>query len=116
MAYYPDLTPYEYKRGHEPMLNVGWLANGKLYPRGPVPAQLVAALRALAESPVNLRRGFHVCDLRPSRNVRPRGNGEVRVRSAAGVTYAAPALIWHYVADHEYLPPREFIDAVTRSA
>jgi hypothetical protein len=28
------------------------------------------------------------------------------------LVYIAPSLIFHYVLDHEYLPPDEFIDAV----
>jgi len=28
------------------------------------------------------------------------------------VLYAAPALIYHYVVEHDYKPPQEFIDAV----
>ena len=30
------------------------------------------------------------------------------------VVYAAPAGIVHYINDHQYLPPREFIEAVDR--
>ena len=40
------------------------------------------------------------------------GNGEIRVCSRLGVTYVAPALVWHYVAEHQYQPPQEFIEAV----
>jgi hypothetical protein len=114
MAFYRDLTPYEYKPkpGQEAMLNVGWLAWGHAFNRGPVSDEFASTLQKLAESPVNLCRGFHICDLCRSRDDAPRGNGEVRVRVASGVIYAAPALIWHYVAEHQYLPPQEFIDAV----
>lgn len=28
------------------------------------------------------------------------------------VTYAAPTLILHYIADHRYLPPAAFLKAV----
>jgi hypothetical protein len=41
-----------------------------------------------------------------------KGNGEIRVTSATGITYVAPALVRHYIVAHGYLPPREFIDAV----
>ena len=120
MAYYADLSPYTYTPGHGPMLNVGWLAAGKAYERGPVPYEFATALHRLAQSPVNLCRGFHVCDLctPPSTeyynvwSTLRRGSGEVRVSSASGVVYAAPTLVWHYVAEHQYLPPREFINAV----
>ena len=32
-----------------------------------------------------------------------------------GVVYAAPELIAHYVEDHGYLPPPEFVEAVRLS-
>jgi hypothetical protein len=44
------------------------------------------------------------------------GNGEIRVRGADGTLYAAPSLIAHYVADHSYLPPDGFIDAIRETA
>jgi hypothetical protein len=40
------------------------------------------------------------------------GSAEIRVFGRSGVIYAAPNLIFHYVKDHAYRPPREFIDAV----
>lgn len=40
------------------------------------------------------------------------GNGEIRVAGAGGQVYAAPTLIYHYVADHHYKPPAEFVRAV----
>jgi hypothetical protein len=44
------------------------------------------------------------------------GNGEIRVTATNGINYVAPVLILHYVGAHEYLPPKEFIDAVMRAA
>jgi hypothetical protein len=38
-------------------------------------------------------------------------NGEIRV-SRAGVTFAAPVLIVHYIEEHGYLPPVQFLTAV----
>lgn len=40
------------------------------------------------------------------------GNGEVHVRDAAGTWFVAPRLIGHYVEEHNYLPPQDFIDTV----
>ncbi len=40
------------------------------------------------------------------------GSAEIRVFGSNGVTYAAPDMIYHYVAEHEYKPPDEFIEAV----
>lgn len=43
------------------------------------------------------------------------GNGEVEVKGAAGSGYRAPTLLYHYVTEHGYLPPQEFIDAVLQT-
>jgi hypothetical protein len=47
--------------------------------------------------------------------MRQLGNGEIHV-SAGGIywTYSAPTLIYHYILRHQYLPPKEFLDAVDR--
>lgn len=42
------------------------------------------------------------------------GNGEIRVHTPSGAVYCAPALVSHYVAEHQYQPPDEFIGAVIR--
>ena len=39
------------------------------------------------------------------------GSAEIRVFGREEGTYAAPDLIYHYVVDHHYLPPEEFIKA-----
>jgi hypothetical protein len=70
-------------------------------------------------------RGFHTCDLGCEsssgfdmlemqylgRQVRL-GNGEVRVAGSDGQHYAAPTLVAHYVAAHNYVPPEPFVDGV----
>jgi hypothetical protein len=134
MAYYEELSPYAYSddadepgRAGEgegfgaPLLNVGWLAAGHEFPLGEVPEGFVDALLELAKDPVNVYRGMHFCDFcrtfqEARENVRFRdvfiGSGEVHVRGGEGHVYAAPALVVHYVADHGYRPPREFVDAV----
>ena len=42
------------------------------------------------------------------------GSAEIRVLGGGGKVYAAPNLIYHYVAKHKYRPPEEFIEAVMR--
>lgn len=39
------------------------------------------------------------------------GTAEIRAYGANGVLYAAPTLIYHYVAMHHYQPPDEFVRA-----
>lgn len=124
MAHYKDLSPYEYSdeqgEGTGP-LNVGWLAEGHEVPVGDVPEGFVEALLELAKDTVNVYRGVHFCDFCPTfqdarMNVRFRdvfiGSGEIHVRGREGRVYVAPALVVHYVADHGYRPPPEFVDAV----
>jgi hypothetical protein len=126
MAYYPDLTPFEYYPVEEPMLNVGWLSKAQPFRRGPVPLAFAHELGILAQRPVNLTRGHHVCEFcEPPLDLIAAfptyeevwemfrsGNGEIHVRGPSGTVYCAPALILHYVAEHQYQPPQEFVDAV----
>ena len=132
MAWYPDLSAYEYMRGQPSMVNVGWLERDRPYVTGSVPPEFLQKLQKLASEPANLCRGFHVCDLcerprnAPAEDLNSadefyrwsegrRGNGEVRVRSRSVLVYSAPALVAHYVELHGYSPPKEFIQAVLES-
>ena len=40
------------------------------------------------------------------------GSAEIRVKGKDGKVYAAPTLIYHYVAAHDYDPPKEFVEAL----
>ena len=40
------------------------------------------------------------------------GSAEIRVQGKEGKVYAAPTLIYHYVAAHDYDPPQEFVEAL----
>jgi len=42
-------------------------------------------------------------------------NGEIRVRFG-NVTFAAPVLIAHYIEEHGYLPPADFLTAIEQTA
>jgi hypothetical protein len=108
------------------MLNVGWLSDEHPFPRGSVPLAFAHELERIAREPVQLTRGRHLCEFcRPPDDIidaEPRyrevwemfrsGNGELHVRSETGVVYSAPALVIHYVSEHQYQPPPEFIAAV----
>jgi len=64
MAYFPDLSPYTYGGGNHPgIVHVGWLDNVHSYEKGTVSSNLVDKLRLLAKNPVELYRGFHICEL-----------------------------------------------------
>ena len=139
MAYFPDLSPYSYGTGrHEGVLHVGWLDSLHPFTQGHVPQYLIEKIKSLAEHPVEIYRGYHVCELcvQPTNLVKKtlpnqvsidplcewarwtegrRSNGEIRV-GVPGRTFAAPTLILHYMEAHAYLPPVEFLKAVEAAA
>lgn len=123
--YFKDLTKYEY-RTKENSLNIGWLQEGHSFDKGDVPAEFIAKLWTYLRYPTQVCRGFHVCDLceNPEKSVpiveykgqkREVGYYEIRVWGKNGNMYAAPSLILHYILQHGYKPPQEFIDAVMDS-
>lgn len=135
MAYFPDLSPYGYGNSRpEGVLHVGWLDSNHTFAQGHVPQHLIDKIKTLAEHPVELYRGYHMCELcvrptnldkrkSPDRIVidpmcewarwteARRSNGEIRV-GVPGRTFAAPVLIIHYIEAHAYLPPAAFLEAV----
>lgn len=153
MAYFPDLSSYAYSNRVQPgVINVGWLDGIHDYPRGIVPKHLIAKMKLLAKAPVELYRGFPICELcqepedvkkdraqklkaqrianakkenRPLRDFMSQlwadwtktrmGNGEIRIRNG-DIVYAAPILIVHYIEEHGYLPPSEFLRALEAAA
>ena len=131
MTYFKDLTPYEYSAGLEiseiPVLNVGWLGAVEFDQEETSPEFKARLLQhCLDENVVLIMRGFHACpfcemssaewsrnhpDYGENTNWMSIGDGEIRTRGKS-VIYAAPTLIYHYVTEHYYRPPQEFIDAV----
>jgi hypothetical protein len=131
MAHFDDLSEYQYSGAPVAgVLHVGWLGRGHSFTRGVVSQEIVAKLKRLAARPVELYRGTHVCELcdvpESIRSGQDRftrysawaewarereSNGEIRV-SKDGVIYAAPVLITHYIEEHGYCPPTDFLKAV----
>lgn len=128
MAYFADLTPYTYIRrtARENELNVGWLGDQQDFPQGRVPEEVLEKIFALCRTPVNQTRGFYRCLLCPDKGLNRNpgytvvrdgitlllGSAEIRVNSKSGKSYACPTMIYHYIKDHSYKPPEEFINAV----
>lgn len=108
MTVFEDLTPCEYG-GRDGSLAIGWL--GQACPTGPVPSRFVRRVKAAARKPLRLTRGFHECEMCTGPD-RARGNGELRFQSRTGTVYSSPALLPHYITDHDYLPPAAFVQAV----
>jgi hypothetical protein len=117
-----------------PVVNVGWLDAEHPFPTGLVPPEVLARLSDQARVRVRQTRGYHFCelcvrDLGGGSHVQsldsgarndlyeslPRESAEFRIRGI-DVVYAAPQLVLHYIAAHQYLPPAEFCHAAMTSA
>ena len=126
--YYPDLTPYVYYQNMRTLVpipydpntvNVGWLDKTQPYPQGETSKEFQDRLFEFCSSAVMVTRGFHVCSFcelfgesyMENEEV-PAGNAEIRAIGKGGKIYAAPTLVYHYVVEHHYCPPEEFIRAV----
>lgn len=131
MTYCADLTPHTYATSDSyESLSVGWLDEQFPFPTGDVPQEVLDRLDDWREhNAVHLHRGSHACQFctkdelyetthhetygtgRRMRRER-HGNGSIVVIAPTGQYYTAPVLITHYIREHRYLPPAEFIDAV----
>jgi len=128
MSYYSDLSSYEYTEENSPgvLLNVGWLDADHPYTTGFLSDEVLSAILKLCENPVNRTRGFHLCPFceAPSFGVRVQGptkqillgSAEIRVAGDNNQIYTAPDLIYHYISNHQYKPPDEFLLALSASS
>ena len=138
MTYFSDYSPYAYHSSDPGVVHVGWLDGIHRYSKGTVDARLIEKMKLLASNPVQLYRGVHICELcaEPPDLIRTKlpnrvvldpncsysrwsdqrsSNGEIRV-SGAGIVFAAPVLIVHYIEARSYFPPAEFPKAVDAAA
>lgn len=126
--YYPDLTPYCYFEGERPpdALNVGWLEIHHPFPIKKASEELLDALFERCLHSVIQTRGWHQCQFCDDADAKPMsvfrhgqettlGSAEITVNGKDGRQYAAPTLIYHYVATHDYDPPKEFVEALIES-
>ena len=91
---------------------VGWLEAGHPYQQGSAPDGFLAQLKehmARAYQPM-LFWGFHECTLCAD-GQRRTGCLNLLIPTSQ-LLYVAPEMIVHYVEEHGYRPPLEFVDAV----
>jgi len=124
--YFPDLSPYTYwdDEADRNTLNVGWLDDAHPYPTGAVSDTFLDALWPYCTGFIRLTFGFHTCPfchedigvevIRHGERA-TLGSAEIRVIGIGEMSYAAPDMIYHYIVDHGYLPPKDFIQAVLES-
>jgi hypothetical protein len=114
-VYFPDLgTSTDIVAGPH-VRAVGWLDADHRFPTGRVEAAVLARIQAFARAwgssvkalgwPV--AAGPHRCEL--CGGAMASGNFGV---PGGDVLFVCPEMIAHYVADHGYLPPKEFLDAI----
>lgn len=100
---------------------IGWIEEAG-FTTAEVPDEFVEALIAAYPSKIipDGTRGWHTCTLCSvempkvewkGKEIDVTGYGHYLVRYEEAV-YMAPALLLHYVLDHNYCPPQVFIDAV----
>ena len=102
---------------------VGWLERSG-FPTGTVPKQCIGALVVALRGGIfsDGYRGYHTCTLCAKflpeikwkrRKITLQGHGHYLVQLGQ-VVYMAPALLLHYILDHGYRPPDEFLEAVSK--
>jgi hypothetical protein len=122
MAYFKDLSTYEYRRGEdrsEKTLNVGWIDRFHSFEVQECSPELKDALWSFCEISINQTRGIHRCEICSCEPWFVKGgeklllgSAEIRSFGRDDFVYAAPDLIYHYVVDHQYRPPQEFTDSL----
>lgn len=123
MSYQRDLTTYSSGDGR--LLNVGWLDRNEVIPKGETSQEFRDALTEHIKYSAVQTMGRHRCNLcrEAGHEVKINlgegffylGSCEIRVFAENDITYTAPNLIYHYVINCDYLPPRAFIEAVIKS-
>ncbi|MFE5403463.1 hypothetical protein ACFQ9Z_19400 [Streptomyces sp. NPDC056580] len=130
MTHYDDLSEYTYFPDSVPSgvmaLNIGWLDPSQEYTHGSTPDILEKKLEDLTYGSRQMKtRGWHRCQLPHANGEDPYpatveisgtrialGGAEIRVVAKSGNWLIAPDLILHYIREHSYKPPQEFITAV----
>ena len=111
--YFPDLHVEDMHYGVK-AIKVGWLDKGKPYTQWKksdeeMLAELIIKLEEIG--PGIFTKGFHVCPFCAGEE----SSRQYIIKFKDGKTfYDAPEMITHYIIEHNYLPPQEFIDAVMK--
>jgi hypothetical protein len=123
MSYFDDLSEYTYSRRHvrPGTRNVGWLGDSHAFETAVPDPELLEVLWDYCAISLAQMRGLHNCEFCPSgtSNLAESkgrtlllGSAEIRVFSKHQDIYAAPNLIYHYVAVHHYKAPEKLLAAL----
>lgn len=113
-----DFEIYSYKPAPNEAVSkcIGWLGDGENYKTCEVDSAILARLELLSELKANNTRGLKSCPIcgnlfEKNRFGTKLGSSEIKV-VAPGQAYSCPSLIVHFVRDHSYCPPQEFLSAL----
>jgi hypothetical protein len=115
--WYEELTECDYfgKEYSNILTAVGWLENENTFPIGTVSKEVFSKLCEFGKNPWTfaVSMGYHSCSLCQFQfeNNTQKGLSNIFIPHN-GKIYVCPELITHYINNHFYLPPREFIEAV----
>ena len=119
-----DLSPYQLSSADPPMIAVGWLDRAHPYAVQTPSHHFLTRLQVFCTHINISSMGIHECEFCPQlistiyvQNGRQRqqlGSGIMLAFGQRNRIYAAPDLVYHYVRDHQYAPPNEFVQAILR--
>lgn len=123
--YFPDMTPYIKSEVLGRCHSVGWLDKGHSYSTGQCDPQFITNLTRLVFIPFAPTSGIHACSFCGRKNCFV-AHGDFLARLGTDVIavpeigrsntpevyFIAPKLILHYCVEHNYLPPKPFVDSV----
>jgi len=103
--YFKDLEEKEMSFGVV-LVKVGWLDKGQPYTEGTPPKEFVDKVKRI---PLSVHtKGWHTCPFCGN----AKSYSQYNIRISGKKYYDIPEMILHYIKEHNYLPPQEFIDAV----
>lgn len=108
--YFRDFTFYSLHH-FENAQNIGWMNKANDYSKGNVSSEFIENLLLYVKNPFNEIRMVPIKS--NSTDFTALGSFEIRVITKDGKQkFAAPSMILHYVIEHNYCPPEEFMSAV----
>jgi hypothetical protein len=118
MSFFPDMGCESLVVTGRHVRAIGWLHPDHPYTKGEVSAAFLARLKEfVARSSISAEAlyfvacdGFHTCEFCG----RAEGIGNFGVPSG-DLLFVAPEMVEHYIEQHSYSPPAEFVAAVLRS-
>ena len=114
--YIPDLSQDAYFMGNCPFIrSIGWLGKENQYSKGDSPSDLIELLQKHLEEhwACFAAFGLHDCEICVSEGKHHMESTNLFI-PAEGVIYFAPGMIVHYIQEHQYAPPAEFVEAVRK--